>query len=142
MSTTKRVPVKDTYLELVKRFPLVPIKNETHYDEAVAFLKKLAIRDEGTLDTGEAAYLDALTLFVEDYQNKRHRIETRQMTPLEAVKYLMEESQMKPADLGRILGNRSLASQILKGHRELSKAHIVALANHFHVGPGLFLPVA
>ena len=64
------------------------------------------------------------------------------MPPLEAVKYLMEESGMNRADLGRILGNRSLASQILKGNRELSKANIVALANHFHVGPGLFLPVA
>jgi HTH-type transcriptional regulator/antitoxin HigA len=142
MSITKKTPAKDTYLALVKRFPLVSIKDERHYDEAVAFLKKLAIRDEGTLDTGEAAYLDALTFFVEDYENKHHRIEARQMTPLEALKYLLEESGMKPADLGRVLGNRSLATQILKAHRELSKANIVALANHFHVGPGLFLPVA
>ena len=141
MSTTRKAPAKDTYLALVRRCPLVPIKDEGHYDEAVAFLKKLAIRDEGTLDSGETAYLDALTLFVEDYRNKRHWIEARQMTPLDAVNYLMEESGMKPADLGRVLGNRSLASQILKGHRELSKANIVALAHHFHVGPGLFLPV-
>ena len=141
MTTTKKPLVKDAYLELVKRFPLVPIKDEGHYDEAVAFLKKLAIRDEGALDAGEAAYLDALTLFVEDYQNKHHQIEARQMTPLEAVKYLMEESAMKAADLGRVLGNRSLATQVLKGRRALSKANIVALAGHFHVGPGLFLPV-
>lgn len=141
MSTTKKVTVKDTYFELVNRFPLISIKDEKHYDEAVAFLKKLAVRDEGTLDAGEAAYLDALTLFVEDFQNKHHHITARRMSPLEALKYLMEESAMKPADLGRILGNRSLASQILKGHRELSKANIVTLARHFHVNPGLFLPV-
>ena len=134
--------MKDTYLELVKQFPLVPIKDEARYDAAVAFLKKLAIRDEGTLDAGEEAYLDALTLFVEDYQNKHHRIEARHMTPLEAVQYLLEERGMTPADLGRILGNRSLASQVLKGRRQLSKANIMALAKHFHVGPGLFLPVA
>ncbi len=142
MSITRKVAAKDTYLALVKRFPLVPIKNQQHYDEAVAFLKKLAIRDEGTLDTGEADYLDALTLFVEDYENKHHRIETRRMTPLEALNYLLAESGMKPADLGRVLGNRSLATQVLKAHRELSKANIVALANHFHVSPGLFLPLA
>ena len=65
MSATQKVPAKDTYLELVKRFPLVPIKDDGHYDQAAAVLKKLAIQDEGTLDAGEAAYLDALTLFVE-----------------------------------------------------------------------------
>ena len=142
MSTIRKLIAPDTYLELVKQFPLVPIKDEPHYDRAVAFLKHLAIRDEGTLDAGQQAYLDALTLFVEDYQNKHHQIEARQMSPLEALKYLLAESAMTPADLGRVLGNRSLASQVLKGRRSLSKANIVALANHFHVGPGLFLPTA
>ncbi len=142
MSTTKKTPAKDTYLALVREFPLVSIRNERHYDAAVAFLKKLAIRDEDTLDAGEAAYLDALTLFVEDHQNKHHARAARRMPPREALKYLLAQSGMKPADLGRVLGNRSLATQILKGRRELSKANIVALANHFHVAPGLFLRAA
>ena len=141
MSTTEKIAAKDAYLHLVKQFPLVPIKDEPHYDRAVAFLKHLAIRGEGTLDAGQQAYLEALTLFVEDYQNKHHQIEARQMTPLEAVQYLLAESGMTPADLGRVLGNRSLASQVLKGRRSLSKANIVALAHHFHVAPGLFLPL-
>jgi len=139
MSTTRKAVTKDEYLDLVKQFPLVPIKTERHYDQAVAFLKKLAICDEGTLTTGESAYLEALTLFVEDYQNKHHRRAIRRMTPLEALKYLMQESGMSPADLGRILGNRGLASQVLKGQRGLSKANIVALARHFHVAADLFL---
>ena len=133
---------KASYLELVKRFPLVPIKNEGHYDEAVAFLKKLAIRDETSLDEGESSYLDALALFVEDYQNGHHRITAQKMLPLAALKYLMEESRMSIADLGRVLGNRSLASQVLKGNRELSKNNIVALARHFAVDAGLFLLAA
>lgn len=45
---------------------------------------------------------------------------------------------MKPAHLGRLLGNRSLASQILNGKRGLSKTHIRILADRFHVAPGLF----
>lgn len=138
MNITRKSAVQDSYLELVKLFPLVTIKNEAQYDQAAVFLIKLAIRDEGSLDAGETAYLDALTLFVEDYQNKHHRIAVRRMAPLEALKYLLSECGMRPADLGRILGNRSLASQILKGNRELSKANIVALANHFHVGQDCF----
>ena len=139
MSATKTIAIADSYLALVKQFPLVPIKNEKHYAEAVKFLKKLAIRDEDSLDQGESDYVDALVLFVEEYQNKHHRIEAKAMPPLEALKYLMKESGMNPSGLGKIVGNKSLASQILKGTRSLSKANIVALAEHFHVAAGLFL---
>ena len=42
---------------------------------------------------------------------------------------------MKAADLGRLLGNRGLASLILHGRRTLSKTHIRILADHFQVDP-------
>jgi HTH-type transcriptional regulator / antitoxin HigA len=142
VKTSKKILGRDTYLDLVKEFPLVTIRNEKQYDEAVAFLKSLAIRDENSLDEGESSYLDALALFVEDYQNKHHRIAAKKMTPLGALKYLMEESGMSIADLGRVLGNRSLASQVLKGNRELSKGNIVLLAKRFAVDAGLFLRTA
>jgi len=143
MKTAAKTPkVKDSYLELVKRFPLVPIKTESQYDAAIAFLKKLAIRDESSLDVGEAAYLDALTLFVEDFQNTHHLAGMGGMSAVEAVKYLMNEHAMTPADLGRVLGNRSLATQVLHGGRQLSKSNIIALARHFGVSTALFLPVS
>ena len=55
------------------------------------------------------------------------------------LEYLMEESGMTQADLGRLLGNRALASLILGRHRELSKTHIRKLADHFKVSAALFL---
>jgi HTH-type transcriptional regulator/antitoxin HigA len=130
--------MKDTYFELVREFPLVPLRSEAHYDAALAFLSKLAIRGENAIDKGESAYLEALTRFVSDYEDRHHRIETRGMRPLEALKYLMDQNDMKPIDLGRLLGNRSLATQILHGKRALSKAHISLLSARFRVDPGLF----
>jgi antitoxin component HigA of HigAB toxin-antitoxin module len=62
-----------SYFALVKEYPLVPIKTERQYDAAVAFLQKLAIRDENTLDRGEQAYLETLTHFVGDYEDKHFR---------------------------------------------------------------------
>lgn len=47
---------------------------------------------------------------------------------------------MKSADLGRLLGDRGLASLILNGHRAMSKKHIRILADYFKVEPGLFVP--
>ena len=60
------------------------------------------------------------------------------MKPLEALKFLMAENGMKPADLGQVLGSRSLASQVLNGKRGLSKAIIARLSERFKVAPGLF----
>jgi HTH-type transcriptional regulator/antitoxin HigA len=130
---------KDSYLELVRKFPLVPLKNEAQYDAALSFLKKLAVRDEAALDAGEGAYLEALTRFVEDYEDRHHLIDTSTMGPIDALKFLMAENEMKPADLGRLLGNRSIASQILNGKRGLSQRHIRILADRFKVEAGLFV---
>ena len=130
---------KDSYLDLVRKFPLVPLKTEAQYDAALSFLKKLAVRDEATLDEGESAYLEALTRFVEDYEERHHPIDTGHMGPIDALKFLMAENGMRPADVGRLLGNRSVASQVLNGKRGLSQRHIRILADRFKVEAGLFL---
>ena len=46
---------------------------------------------------------------------------------------------MSVSDLGRLLGQRELGSKILRGDRELSKAHIRTLANHFRVTAAMFI---
>ncbi len=65
-------------------------------------------------------------------------MDAAQGDPLTMLKYLMQESRMTQADLGRLLGNRALASLILNGRRQLSKSHIRKLAAHFKVSPALF----
>jgi HTH-type transcriptional regulator/antitoxin HigA len=76
---------------------------------------------------------------VGDYEDKHFRDEIGGMEPLEALKYLLRENGMKAIDLGKLLGNRSLASQILSGKRGPSKAHIRLLSERFKVEPGLFI---
>ena len=63
----------------------------------------------------------------------------RALGPVDVLEYLMAQSGMTGADLGRLLGNLALPSLILNGHRSLSKTHIAVLAEHFKVDPGLFL---
>ncbi len=135
---TKTGGLRDSYFDLVRQFPLVAIKTPAQYESALLFLKKLAVRDVDKLDEGEKAYLEALTQFVGDYEDKHLRAEIGRMKPLEALKYLMETSGMRPIDLGNLLGNRSLASQILHAKRGLSKTHIRILSERFKVEPGLF----
>jgi HTH-type transcriptional regulator/antitoxin HigA len=128
-----------TYLALIDQFPLRPLRSGRDYDAAVRVLDTLAVRPEGSLDPGEQDYLDTLTMLVEAYDQEHHGIEKEPRDPVSVLKYLMQESGMTQAELGRLLGNRALASLILNGHRQLSKSHIRKLADHFKVSPALFL---
>ncbi|MCI0639643.1 MAG: helix-turn-helix domain-containing protein [Gemmataceae bacterium] len=126
------------YLALIDAFPLRPLRSDDDYDAALALLDSLAIRPEGSLDPAEQDYLDTLTMLVEAY-DREHYADAKERDALSMLKYVMEESGMTQADLGRLLGNRALASLILNGHRQLSKSHIRKLADHFKVSPALFL---
>ena len=130
------------YLALIDVLPLRPLRSDRDYDAAVRLLDDLAVRPEGSLDTGEQDYFDTLTMLVEAYDRQHHDLDTKQADPLTVLKYLMQECGMTQPDLGRLLGNRALASLILNGHRQLSKTHIRKLADHFKVSPALFLPSA
>jgi len=78
-------------------------------------------------------------MLVEVFDRDRYEIESVNRDPLSVLKHVMQESGMTQADLGRLIGNRSLASLILNGHRQLSKSHIRKLGAHFKVSPALFL---
>jgi HTH-type transcriptional regulator/antitoxin HigA len=128
--------VADDYFNLVKRFPLRPLRGEKEYDAAAAMLDSLVLRE---LSEGEQDYLEALTRFVEDYDQKHRRPPGAKLSALARLRHLMTESQMTSADLGRVLGSASAASMILRGRRGISKAHLKKLADRFRVDAKLFL---
>ena len=144
MSTTKTHSPKgrsrdaDRYLELVRQFPLRPIRTKREYVAATKAMEKLAIRGEDDLNSDEMDYLDVLTNLVETY-DKAHCPEPDEGTPLDRLNALLEESGMSTADLGRLLGNSGVASQILLGRRELSKTHVRILSRHFKLDASYFL---
>jgi HTH-type transcriptional regulator/antitoxin HigA len=127
------------YLSLVERFPLRPLKSDKDYDEAIAVVDTLAVKREDSLSPAEQDYLGTLTLLIEQYDCQHHTIEFVGYDGISMLEYLMSESGMTQAELGRLLGNRALASLLLNRRRQLSKQHIRKLAQHFKVSPGLFL---
>lgn len=126
----------DDYLALVKRFPLRPLRGEKEYDAAAAMLDSLVLRD---LTAGEQDYLEALTRFVEDYDQQNRQRPGAGLSALARLRHLMAENQMTSADLGRVLGSASAASMILRGHRGISKMQVKKLAARFRVDAKLFL---
>ncbi|MGD9633489.1 MAG: type II toxin-antitoxin system HigA family antitoxin [Pirellulales bacterium] len=138
MSTAIKTKLDRRYLELVRVFPLRPIRGKRELERAAKIAGHLATYDEGTLPAGEQDYLDALTVFIEDYQ-RRHPVDLPEITPLAMLKHLMESHDMNISDLGRIIGSQSNASLILSGKREISKRVMRLLGRHFGVDPAVFV---
>jgi len=107
------------------------------YDIAASILDELVLRDN--LSKGESDYLDALSTFVEAYDDKHFPIDTSHIKPLDMLRFLMEHNDMTSAELAKLLGSRSAASRILSGKRTLSKTHIRKLAGRFKLDAGAFL---
>jgi len=126
----------DAYLDLVREFPLRPIRNKTDYRSATKVMERLAVRDEGTLEPGEQDYLDMLSMSIESYDREHRR--QRPTDPVVLLKFLMQETGMNITALGGLLGSKSLASQILSGKRAMSKSVITKLAERFKMDVGAF----
>jgi HTH-type transcriptional regulator/antitoxin HigA len=139
IARTNAPRVKDDYLDLVRRFPLRAIRSERDHAAAGRVLNRLLGRQQPPLSHGEGQYLDALIELSKAYESQSHQLRFERMQPIEIVRYLMQQNDMNTADLGEILGNKTAASFVLSGKRELSKGHIRRLAARFKVEPGLFL---
>jgi len=141
MSTTRSRSsrVADDYLELVRRFPLVPIKSDRQLRDAFKVVDRLSIIDEDKLTPGQADYLLVLSDLVEKYEDEHHAVDLSDVDAVNVLEHLLKQNELNASDLGRLLGNRALGAAILRRERQLSKAHIVTLCNRFKVSADLFL---
>ena len=78
-----------------------------------------------------------LATLIKEYDDRRYPLPPGD--PVRMLQFLMEHRGLRAADLTPIFGARSIASLVLNGKRELSKAHIRKLAEFFHVSPAVFL---
>ncbi|MCL5269776.1 MAG: transcriptional regulator [bacterium] len=114
-----------------------PIRNRTEHEIALDELMRLArLLDAGKAGKAEVEAAEVLKLLVTDYERRRFGDLKTGGTPIEHLRFLIEESGMTPSDLGRLLGDRSLGYRVLNGERNLSKAHIRRLAEYFRIDPG------
>lgn len=123
---------------LAKTLPKV-IETPEEFDRAVALMEGLDVREMKTgipLGPEEDALRSLLEKLIKDYDD---RIELPKTTPDSMIRYLMEHKGLRQADLLPVFGSRSVASDVINGKREPSKAHIRKLAEFFHLSPALFL---
>lgn len=105
-----------------------PVRTERDHETAVARIEVLLGAEPGTPEFDE---LDVLAELVDAYERKHHPIAPP--TPVEAIKFRMEQGDLTRAELTKLLGGRSKTTEILKKQRALSKLMIVKLHTSFAI---------
>jgi HTH-type transcriptional regulator/antitoxin HigA len=95
------------------------IKSEEQYNSALNRADQIFDSKPGDANFEE---LELLMVLIEHYEKEKFPIEDPD--PIEAIKFRMEQLGMKRVDLGRILGSKSRASEILNRQRKLTVSMI------------------
>ena len=109
---------------------LKPIKNKTQYEDALARIY-LLMQKNAKPESKESDELEVLSILVKLYEAEHCPVP--KPTPLEAIKFRLEQMGMSDAELSNILGHRSRKSEILSGKRKLSLTMIRKLNETLHI---------
>ena len=124
----------DRYLQLVSRFPLIPIESEAQLKRAIAFIDELLDKDRSL---EEELYLDVLGQIVEQYEDQAYPEEpVDDATMLAELLSSREITQTSFAKLTDI--SESTVSAVLSGKRKLTRAQIARISKHLNVPAEVF----
>lgn len=105
-----------------------PIHSEQDYADALARVEALMDMERSDVEDDE---LDVLATLVEVYEDRHFPMDAPD--PIEAIKFRMQQLDMKQSDLAPIFGSRAKASEVLSGKRELTLKMIRALHDHLGI---------
>jgi HTH-type transcriptional regulator/antitoxin HigA len=126
---------KDHYFDLVRQFPLRPIRSDKELDEAVRMVDSLL--DRRNLAAGEEDYLEVLGDLIERFESEAHPMAP--VSDAEMLRHLIEAKGVSQTEVSRATRIAdSTISEVLKGKRSLNRNHIGKLAKYFNVSPDAF----
>lgn len=123
------------YLELVRAFPLRPIRTSAELDAAIAVVDSLL--DQDRLSAPEQDYLEVLSDLIETHEDEA--VPMKPASDVDMLWFLIESRGVTQAAVAKQVGiPESTISEVLAGKRTLHRKQIGKLARYFHVEPGVF----
>ncbi|HYV90941.1 MAG TPA: transcriptional regulator [Chitinophagales bacterium] len=104
------------------------IKNEKDYSAASKRLEKIF---SAKPDTPEGDEAEVLVILMEDYEKKNFSIEAP--LAVDAIRFRMEQMNLKQVDLIPYLGTKERVSEVLSGKRNLTLDMMIALHDHLGI---------
>jgi HTH-type transcriptional regulator / antitoxin HigA len=130
--------ISSKYLDLIRAFPLRPIRSEAELDRAEAMLHQLL--DASSLSPPEQDYLEVLGNLVDEYESKAHPIEP--LPPNQMLAMSIESKGVTQSEVSRATGIPiSTISELIAQKRDFNRAHIEKLCAYFGLDPRAFIHV-
>ena len=116
--------------------PYARVRNDEEYQKLLNLVDELMEVSRRKKDERVTSLLKFVAQNIEAYE--KHHYPTKPLSPIEMLKFFMEEHKLGQSDLPEI-GSQPLVSKILSGERELTVEHIRSLAKRFGVSPTVFI---
>ena len=104
------------------------LKTKKDYSEAMERFNEIFQAKAGTKESDEA---DVLAILIKDYDDEHFVFDTP--SPLEAIKFRMEQQGITNKELATILGYKSRVTDIFNLHRKLNLAMVRKLHYHLNI---------
>ncbi|MGH9855962.1 MAG: helix-turn-helix domain-containing protein [Blastocatellia bacterium] len=113
------------------------IETEAEFERADAEVGRLLRKGYDNLSVEEQRLLALLGRLIEDYEDRTFPVPDS--PPHQTLRFLMEQNDLRQADLAPILGSRGRVSEVVNGKRAISKTQAKALGKFFKVSSDLFI---
>ena len=123
--------------------PYLNINERKCYIEAIELVEVLLEEADDSRNDPLNKIIDMLTRSIHEYENRdQHIADFEQRISTETaeravLRVLMDQHHLTMSDFPEI-GSKSMVSRVLSGQRNLTKKHIEALCQRFHISPVLF----
>ncbi len=112
--------------------PVKPIRTESDYEAALGRIEELWGAEH---ETPQGDELEVLITLVSVYEDEHHPVPPA--SPVAAIEFVMDQRNLKQADLVPFIGSRSKVSEVLSGKRSLS----LSMIRKLHAGLGIPLEI-
>src|SRR5690554_42519 len=109
------------------------LKTDQEYNDACARIYNLINSTDNAIepDSPEGEEIELLSLLVEKYEQEHYPIEAP--SPVEAIKFRMEQMNLKQSDIAPLFGGKTRVSEVLNGKRPLTLKMITLLNRYLGI---------
>ncbi|MCF8360784.1 MAG: helix-turn-helix domain-containing protein [Prolixibacteraceae bacterium] len=109
------------------------LKTEQQYNDACERIYNLINNTENPIkpDSPEGEEIELLSLLVEKYEQENYPVESPD--PIEAIKFRMEQMNLKQVDVASLFGGKTRVSEVLNGKRPLTLKMITLLNRYLGI---------
>lgn len=109
------------------------LKTDQEYNDACARIYNLINSTDKAIepDSPEGEEIELLSLLVEKYEQEHYPIEAP--SPVEAIKFRMEQMNLKQSDIAPLFGGKTRVSEVLNGKRPLTLKMITLLNRYLGI---------